>query len=146
MKFILDGIAFIVAWFLKNKALEAAKLPVKVAVFAFVGMSMTLFLSAAILFGNFLLTLLNDFYDLLNQANNASVGSGEAYGVSLSSIWNAFLGFMSASGIGEALYISINLFLSLLFTYYGIKISFFVANVFKEVSHLLVNTTTMIES
>ena len=146
MKYIIDAIAFIVGWLLKKKALSLAKLPVKIAISGFVGMSLTLFISAFILFANFLLTLLNDLYDLLNQVNNASPADGEAYGISLSTIWNAFLGFMSASGLGHAIYLSLNLFLSLLFSYYAVKIAMLVGFAFKETAKLLTNTATMIES
>lgn len=146
MKYLIDAIAFVISWLLKKKALSLAKLPLKIAVSGFVGLSLTLFISAFILFANFLLTLLNDLYDLLNKVNNANPGDGYAYGVSLSSIWHAFLGFMSASGLGEAIYLSLNLFLSLLFTYYGVRIAMLVSFVFKETAKLLTNTATMIES
>ncbi len=146
MKFLVEGIAFLIGWLLKNKALSIAKLPVKIAVSGFVGLALTFFISAFILFANFLLQVLNDLYDLLDQVNNATPGQGQAYGVSLSSIWHAFLGFMSASGLGHAIYLSLNLFLSLLFTYYGVKIAILVGFAFKETAKLLTQTATVIES
>jgi len=146
MKFILDGIAFIVSWFVKKQASNVIKLPVKIAVVSLETLAITLFISAFILFANFLLKIVNLLYDLINQANTANVGSGEAYGITLSTIWHMFIGFLSASGLGDAFYISINLFLSLLFSYYAVKISMIISYIFRETAKMLTNTAIAIES
>jgi len=146
MSFILDVLSFIVAWFVKNEAFKLAKLPIKIAVASLEGLAITLYISAFILFANYLLKIVNLLYDLLDKANNSSVGSGSAYGITLSSIWYMFIGFLSSSGLADALYISINLYLSLLFSYFAVRVSMIVAEAFKETVKMITDTAIAIES
>jgi len=145
MTYIINAIAWIVDFLLSKKTRFIAFLPLKVAVYSLTSLAVTLYIAAFIAFGAFLLKIVNLLYSLLDQANNVNIGSGEAYGVTLVSIWHAFIGFMYASGIGEAFMTALNLFLSLLFMLYAVRISITVSRVFMEVSNLLTNSLRAIE-
>lgn len=137
MSFIVTAITSILGFFLKNAAYKALTLPIKIAIYTFVGVAVAAYVSSVILFFNFLFKIVNMFYSYINHFNSLNVGSGSAYGISLSTIWSVFVGFMSASGLGTAFYISVNLFLSLLFGFIAVKITLKVSNVLKETAKLI---------
>ena len=82
---------------------------------------------------------------MITSFNNANVGDGDAYGITLNSIWNAFLGFLNASGLSIAITTAISLFLTLYFSYFAVKISKIIANTFMSVSGKLNETIRMMD-
>ena len=144
MTFIVNAIAAILGFFLKNATYKALTLPIKIAIYTFVGIAIVSYISAFVLFFNFIFKIVNMIYTYLNSFNSATVGSGSAYGLSLSTIWHMFIGFMSASGLGSAFYVASNLFLSLLFGYLVVKITLKTAEVIKEVSKLVAESSAII--
>lgn len=144
MNFLVDAVASILGFFLKREAFNVLTLPIKIAIYTFVGIAITAYISAVIFFFNFLFKLINMFYDYINNFNSLHVSSGSAYGISLSTIWDMFIGFMSASGLGEAFYTASNLFLSLLFGYVAVKVTLKAGSVIKEVGKLMADSSFII--
>ena len=144
MSFIVTAITSILGYFLKNATYKLLTLPIKIAIYGFVAFAVTAYISAYLLFFDFLFKIVNMFYSYINHFNSLNVGSGSAYGVSLSTIWSVFVGFMSASGLGTAFYVSVNLFITLLFSYLGVKVVISVGRVFKEVAKLVSNTGDLV--
>ncbi len=144
MTFIVNAIAAILGFFLKNATYKAVTLPIKIAIYTFVGIAVTAYISAFILFFNFIFKVVSMIYTYLNNFNSFNVGSGSAYGLSLSTIWSMFVGFMSASGLGTAFYVASNLFLSLLFGYLAVKITLKVSEIIKETAKLIADSSMII--
>ena len=144
MAFIVDAIATILGFFLKKFTYKILTLPIKIAIYTFVSLAVGVYVGAYIFLFSFIFKLVNDFYSYINNFNSMNVGSGSAYGLSLSTIWHMFVGFMSASGIGTAFYLSANLFLSLLFGYMVVKVTIQSAKVYKDVANLIANTSALV--
>ena len=146
MSFIVTAIGSILGFFLKKEAFNVITLPIKIAIYTFVGIALTAYISAFILLFDFVFKIVNLFYKYLNDFNSFNPGSGSAYGLSLSSIWAMFVGFMSSSGIGTAFYIASNLFLTLLFGYLFVRIVIQSAKVVKEVAKVISQSSNIIGS
>ena len=144
MTFIVNAIAAILGFFLKKEAFKVLTLPIKIAIYTFLGLAITAYISAFVLFFNFIFKVINMFYTYLNNFNSFNVGSGSAYGLSLSTIWTMFVGFMSASGLGTAFYVASNLFLTLLFGYLAVKITLKVSEAVKEVAKILSSSSSLV--
>jgi len=117
MKYLIGAIAWIVNFIFSKKSRLLALLPVKISItiiFILVG---SLYLGSILAFVYFLITLFNTLYSFIEKANQISV-SGNAYGISLSNIWNAFLIFLNASGLSPAILTSLSLLISLLTGYF----------------------------
>ena len=144
MTFIVNAIAAILGFFLKNATYKALTLPIKIFIYTFLGLAVTAYVSAFVLLFNFILKIVNMIYTYLNSFNSSSIGSGSAYGLSLSTIWQMFIGFMSASGLGSAFYVASNLFLTLLFGYLAVKITLKTAEVIKEVAKIVASSSNLL--
>ena len=144
MAFLVEAIASILGFFLKKATYKLLTLPIKIAIYSFVALAVSAYVGAYVLLFGFIFKVVNDFYSYINNFNNLNVGSGSAYGLSLSSVWHMFIGFMSASGLGTAFYVSVNLFLTLLFGYLVVKITVQSAKVFKDVANLIANTSSLV--
>ena len=125
MKFVIDAVMWIVNWLFSKKARILASLPLKISITTIFVLVGSLYLSSILAFVYFLITLFNALFDLINQANNAgsSVGSGEAYGITLSSLWNVFIGFLNASGLAPAMLTATSLLVTLLSTYFAFALT-----------------------
>ena len=144
MVYIVNAIAWLLSFFTKKGLMTALTLPIKIAIYTFVGVAITAYVGGIVMFFGFILELVNNFYSYINNFNSLNMGSGSAYGLSLSTIWQMFIGFMSASGLGNAIYISTNLFLTLLFGYLIVKITRQVGEVFKETAKILSSSGSML--
>jgi len=134
MTFIVNAIMWILNFLFSKKSLSVATLPVKIISLSITVVSITLFLSSIVFFVNFLVVLFNNFFDLINKVNNINIGSGSAYGLSLSNLLHILLTFISASGIGPALLNALSLGFTLFFLYLAYYIPRIVSKVFSEVS------------
>jgi len=135
MKYLIDAIVWLVGFFSSSKSRFLALFPLKVSISALAIFSITAYISALISLATFLVKLFNILHTLFNSFNNSSSNiSGEAYGISLSQLWNVFLGFLSASGLSVAISTSLSLFFLLLFSYLSVKLSLLVANAAKGIS------------
>ena len=145
MSFIVNAIGWIISFFASGKAKSVALLPLKLTVTSLTVIAITLYIGAYLALATFFVTLFNSFHDLVTSFNNVNVGDGEAYGITLNSIWNAFLGFLNASGLSIAITTAISLFLTLYFSYFAVKISKIIANTFMSVSGKLNETIRMMD-
>ena len=145
MNFIVNAISWIINFFASGKAKSVALLPLKLTVTSLTVIAISLYIGAYLALATFFVTLFNSFHDLITSFNNANVGDGEAYGITLSSIWNAFLGFLNASGLSTAITTAFSLFFTLYFSYFAVKISRMVANTFMTVSSKLNETIRMMD-
>jgi len=143
MSYIVNAIAWLINFIVSKNAKSLALLPVKISALAFTGLAISLYVGAYVGIVTFLINIINKFYDLINNFNSANVGDGSAYGVSVSSIWNAFLGFLNASGIGQAFVTAVNLFFVLYFGYYAVVIAKMVGNVYRNVVDMINNALQM---
>jgi len=126
MKYLIGAIAWIVNFIFSKKSRLLALLPVKISItiiFILVG---SLYLGSILAFVYFLITLFNTLYSFIEKANQISV-SGNAYGISLSNIWNAFLIFLNASGLSPAILTSLSLLISLLTGYFAFALTKMIA-------------------
>jgi len=144
MAYIVSAVAAILGFLVKKFSYKLLTLPIKIAIYSFVVMAISAYVGAYVFLFSFIFSLVNKFYSYIENFNNFDVSSGSAYGISLSSIWHMFIGFLSASGIGSAFYVAVNLFLSLLFGYMIVKITIQSATVFKNVANLIANTSAMV--
>ncbi|GAX87354.1 conserved hypothetical protein [Lebetimonas natsushimae] len=145
MQYVITAVGFIVGFIVKFGIQKFAMLPVKFAAVTFTAVAITLYIGSYILFADFIFNIITKFYDLLDSINNLSVGSGNVYGITLSSIWNAFLGFLNASGVGPAFTNAFNLFLVLYFSYYAVIIAKTVAHVYRNVVDMINNSLQMFD-
>jgi len=144
MGYIVNAIGWLINFIVNKNAKSLALLPIKFSAFALTGIAITLYVGAYISLVMFSIKIINQFYDLIDKINQASVtSSSSAYGITLSSIWNAFLGFINASGIGEAFLTALNLFFALYFGYYAVVIAKMVGNVYRNVVDMINNALQM---
>ncbi|GAB6073823.1 hypothetical protein [Nautilia lithotrophica] len=145
MSWLVNAIAWIVNFFASGKAKSFMLIPFKISVGAIAVFTVTSFIAAIISLATFLVDLFNTFHDLINSFNDISnnIGSGSAYGISLQSIWNVFLGFLSASGLSTAITTSFSLFLTLFFSYMTVKLALIVSNAANNISRKMYETIMM---
>jgi len=146
MAWLVNAVAWIVEFLLSRKARFLALLPIKVsitAIFIFVG---GLYVSSIFGFVYFLVSIFNSLFSLIKNLNSVSVSDSEAYGITLSSIWNAFLGFMNASGLADAILSAVALLVSLLSGYFAFAITQVIAEKIMLFIRGLSDITRMYES
>ena len=86
-------------------------------------------------------------FDWFNNVNNMNLSSNsEAYGVSLNNLLSVAIAFLNASGFGPALLNAFTLGVSLFFSYFSIKISYFLAKKFIEVARYIQESVRTIDS
>ena len=142
MQFIVDGLSFIISFFMKKLAEKSLTLPIKVAVATIQGIAITLYIASFIAFANFIFKVVNMFYDFLQKSSSVSASS-HFYGVSFSI--DTVLSFLHASGIGEAFYTALSLYLSLLFGYLGVKLSIISAKAVRDTAKMISDTAMVTE-
>jgi len=126
MHFIVNIVLFIGNLIAKYFKKDLLLFPFKITVATIVIAAFSSYFLALMAFFTFVLKLFNILHDLIHSFNSPNLGNGDAYGISLSSIWNAFLIFLNASGLSTALSTALSLFLTLLFTFLSIKFSLIV--------------------
>ena len=142
MQFIADALAGILAYIIKFFSEKAVTLPIKIAIASLLVIVIGLYVSAFVLFANFIFKLVNTLYNLIQNANGISASSS-FYGVSVS--LNTVFAFLNASGIGEALYTVLSLYFSLLFGYLAVKISIISAKAIKETYKMIADASMIAE-
>ena len=146
MKFIIDAILWLVNFFSSKKAKSIALLPLKLSVNTLAIFAVSSYILALISLSYFFVKVFNILHELLHSVNNVSFSDSEAYGISISTIWDTFLAFMNASGLSTAITTSTALFFSLFFSYFSVKLSLIVANAAKEVSRKMYESIMMLGS
>jgi len=126
MNFLINAVAWIVDFIFSKKSRLLALLPVKLSITTIFILVGSLYLGSILAFVYFLITLFNTLYSLIGDVNKISV-SGEAYGVNLSDIWNAFLVFLNASGLAPAMLTALSLLISLLTGYFAFSLTKMIA-------------------
>jgi len=123
MTWLINAVAWIVDFLLSRKARFLALLPIKASITTIFILVAGLYISSIFMFVYFLVSVFNTLFDLIHDINNISPGDGQAYGITLSSIWNAFLGFMYASGLSDAIMSATALLVTLLSGYFAFAIT-----------------------
>jgi uncharacterized membrane protein YqhA len=144
MQFIINAIAWLIDFIVKKNAKTLALLPIKFSALALTTIAVGLYIGAYVALVTFSIKIINKFYDLITQVNNVDFSSSsKAYGISLSDLWNVLIGFLHASGIGDALVSALNLFIVLYFGYYAVVIAKMVGNVYRNVVDMINNSLQM---
>jgi len=116
--FVTGVILNFLEWLVKRFGISKTVIVIQITVLA---AYVAFLLSAVTFIVLYLFKLWNLFKDLLQQLGNSSTVSGEAYGITLSTIMNNVWGFMQSSGISDALVISMDLFIGLLSIFFTIQ-------------------------
>ncbi len=127
MTWLINAVAWIVDFLLSRKARFLALLPIKASVTAIFILVAGLYVSSILLFVYFLVSVFNAVFALIKDLNTIHPADGEVYGITISSVWNAFLGFMNASGLADAIMSASALLVSLLSGYFAFAITKVVA-------------------
>jgi len=127
MTWLINAVAWIVDFLLSRKARFLALLPIKASVTAIFILVAGLYVSSILLFVYFLVSVFNAVFALIKDLNTIHPADGEVYGITISSVWNAFLGFMNASGLADAIMSASALLVSLLSGYFAFAITKIVA-------------------
>lgn len=133
LRFIVRKLGYATALFMVQKGVQILILATIAGAFAW--------------FVGYLLQIWNMVSDIVSDVSSFSPGSGEAYGVSLSTLWESLKGFIYASGLSTAFVTCGNLLisvLSLIFikALYGIylKLIKYIWDMFSSGMQLLSNT------
>ena len=141
MQFIVNAVAFVVAFFTKKLAMKYITLPIKILIYSFVIGALTTYILAFITFFNFIFKLVKIFSDFIHNFNTTGFSSSSS---SLIQYWNVFISFLNASGLADAFTTAANLFLYLLFGYISIKLTIKFATVVKEVSKTIADMSYLL--
>ncbi|WP_456479653.1 hypothetical protein [Nautilia sp.] len=140
MAWIINAIGWLVDFFASGKAKSAALFPLKITATTLTVSAVTLYISAYLLLASFFVLLFNKFHDILNSYNEISFSDS-----SLNSVWNAFLGIMNATGLSSAISSAFALFITLYFTYFGVKIAKIIAHTSMTISSKLNETLRTVD-
>jgi len=140
MAYIINAIGWLINFFASGKAKSAALFPLKITATTLTVAAISLYISAYLLLASFFVLLFNKFHDILNSYNDISFSDP-----TINSIWYAFLGVMNVTGLSSAFSSAFALFLTLYFTYFGVKIAKIVANTSMTISSKLNETLRTVD-